>query len=236
MVDTSTIPVLLLIYTIFLYAGPKYMKNRPAYSLKTFIRCYNLFQIVANATIIHMFFDGGWLEDIFFYCVPFTYNTDYKSMKIAAAIWYTLLLKVIELIETGIFILRKKSRQISFLHVYHHVSTVLLTWNGMRYYACGITSTLPIVNCSVHVIMYGYYFLSSLGPKVQKLINPYKSILTVIQIVQLIILILFISHILLTGCDVPKYQAFISDVRDVLYVNIETAFHNSCGGVYKLNM
>lgn len=28
------------------------MKNRPAYELKTFIRFYNLFQIIANAYIV----------------------------------------------------------------------------------------------------------------------------------------------------------------------------------------
>lgn len=209
MVDTCAIPIFLLIYVIFLYVVPKYMENRPAYSLKTFIRCYNLFQIIINGIVVYMFFDAGWLEDIFFYCVPFTYNTDHKSMKIATALWYTLILKNIDLIETGIFILRKKSRQITVLHIYHHISTVILTWVGMRYYACGITTVLPIVNNSVHVIMYGYYFLSSLGPKVQKLINPYKSLLTSIQIVQLIILILYVFFLFLTGCDVPKFPAFI---------------------------
>ncbi|KAI4484792.1 hypothetical protein M0804_007358 [Polistes exclamans] len=182
-VNTSTIPIILLIYVIFLYVAPKYMENRPAYSLKTFIQCYNLFQIIANSIIVYMFLDAGWLQDIFFYCVPMLYNTDHKSMQIATAIWYALLLKVIDLIETGVFVLRKKNRQITVLHIYHHISTVLLTWNGMRYFASGMTSVLLIINCSVHVIMYGYYFLSSLGPKVQKLINSYKSILTTIQIV-----------------------------------------------------
>ncbi|XP_015177520.1 PREDICTED: elongation of very long chain fatty acids protein AAEL008004-like [Polistes dominula] len=185
------------------------MKNRPPYSLSTFIRCYNIFQIISNSIVIYIFFDGGWFEDIFFYCVPMTYNTDPKSMKIATALWCTLLLKVIDLTESIIFLLRKKDRQLSVLHIYHHVSTVLLVWNGMRYYACGMTSVLPLVNCSVHVIMYTYYFLSSCGPKVQKLIKPYKSIITIIQIVQLILLILYIVRPLLFNCNIPKNPALV---------------------------
>jgi hypothetical protein len=32
-----------------------------------------------------------------------------------------------------VFVLRKKERQISFLHVYHHASQVLYTWAHLKY-------------------------------------------------------------------------------------------------------
>jgi elongation of very long chain fatty acids protein 4 len=32
-----------------------------------------------------------------------------------------------------VFVLRKKDRQVSFLHVYHHASQVLYTWAYLKY-------------------------------------------------------------------------------------------------------
>lgn len=42
------------------------------------------------------------------------------------------LLKIYDLIETIFFVLRKKQRQVSFLHVYHHVMILSFTYLGMR--------------------------------------------------------------------------------------------------------
>lgn len=42
--------------------------------------------------------------------------------------YYTWLLKGFELVETIFFVLRKKDNQVSVLHVYHHISTFVLTW------------------------------------------------------------------------------------------------------------
>nr|KAF7437756.1 hypothetical protein H0235_000147 [Vespula pensylvanica] len=97
--------------------------------------------------------------------------------------WWALLTKLVDLIETGIFVLRKKNRQISFLHLYHHVSTVLLGWMFGKYYADGMGTFIPLVNCTVHVIMYTYYFLSTFGPNVRKVIHRYKFLLTITQMV-----------------------------------------------------
>lgn len=40
--------------------------------------------------------------------------------------YFLLFSKYSEIIETFIFVLRKKQSQVSFLHVYHHVMTVLM--------------------------------------------------------------------------------------------------------------
>lgn len=50
--------------------------------MKTFIYCYNIFQIVANSIIVYMYVDAGWYQDIFIYCVPVKYSTDPASMKV----------------------------------------------------------------------------------------------------------------------------------------------------------
>lgn len=97
--------------------------------------------------------------------------------------YWTYILKAIDLIETGVFVLRKKNNQITFLHVYHHISTVLVTYFCAKYFAGGMISMQMVVNGSVHVIMYTYYLLASRGPSMQKVLNPIKPYITRIQIV-----------------------------------------------------
>ncbi len=47
--------------------------------------------------------------------------------------WHTMFVKLIELVETVFFVLRKKQNQISFLHVYHHVTTFVMLWLFVKY-------------------------------------------------------------------------------------------------------
>ncbi|XP_017766135.1 PREDICTED: elongation of very long chain fatty acids protein 4-like isoform X2 [Eufriesea mexicana] len=92
-------------------------------------------------------------------------------------------LKAFDYIETVLFVLRKKQRQISFLHLYHHITTVHFSWLMIKYYIPGIYLLFGMINCSVHVMMYTYYFFSSFGPSIQKILNPIKPIITTIQMV-----------------------------------------------------
>lgn len=91
--------------------------------------------------------------------------------------------KIIDLVETVIFVLRKRNRQISFLHLYHHISTVMLAWVFSRKYIDERTVFLPLMNCGVHVVMYTYYFISTFGPNIRNVISRYKFIITIIQMV-----------------------------------------------------
>jgi len=58
--------------------------------------------------------------------------------QIAAAIWWFYISKLLELMDTVIFILRKKTNQISFLHVFHHASMFFLWWIGVKWVAGGM--------------------------------------------------------------------------------------------------
>ena len=104
------------------------------------------------------------------------------NLQVARACYWVTLLKVIDLIETGIFVLRKKNNQITFLHVYHHITTVLTALISLRYIATGMAVFYPATNCSVHVIMYTYYLLSSIKG-INKIVHPFKKYITIIQMV-----------------------------------------------------
>lgn len=45
-------------YIVYI-AGPQFMKNRQPYSLKPFMQCYNLLQIISNAWIVFNFVTYG---------------------------------------------------------------------------------------------------------------------------------------------------------------------------------
>lgn len=40
-----------------------------------------------------------------------------------------------------------------------------------------------MLNNTVHMVMYSYYLLSAMGPRIQKKINDYKKYITIMQMV-----------------------------------------------------
>ncbi|KAL2749772.1 elongation of very long chain fatty acids protein AAEL008004-like [Vespula maculifrons] len=206
---------IILFYLFFvLVYGPWFMKNKMPYSLKTFMRYYDLFQIIANSFIVYKLLIGGvHFRGLSTNCDPPSYKTDFASMELVEGCYWVLLTKVIDLIETGIFVLRKKTRQISFLHLYHHVSTVMICWFYGRYYIDQRISFIPLVNCMVHIVMYIYYFLSTIGPDMHKIINRYKFLLTITQMVQFLILLFFIWKMTSANCDVAKNATYVMSVN-----------------------
>ncbi|KAL2749771.1 elongation of very long chain fatty acids protein 1-like isoform X1 [Vespula maculifrons] len=199
----SVIGFILFSYLYFvLVCGPRFMKNRQPYSLKTFIRYYNVFQIVSNIFIVYKLIKGGWFTKISIYCEPAIVGTDPVSTELFYGGCWAYFIKFIDLIETGIFVLRKKNNQISLLHLYHHISTILIAGIVGKHYVIEMGTFIPLVNCSVHVIMYSYYFLSTCGPSVQKISHRYKFLLTITQMVQFVILICHALQSLSPNCDI----------------------------------
>ena len=63
------------------------------------------------------------------------YSTNTKERQIFDSLTYfTFWLKIFELCDTFIFVLRKKQNQISSLHVFHHSSTITLVYLSLKYY------------------------------------------------------------------------------------------------------
>lgn len=111
--------------------------------------------------------------------------------------------RILELIDTLWIILRKKNRQITFLHVFHHSFVLLMTWFYFKIAPGGSSIMFPIVNGMVHTIMYTYYTLSTFNS-----IKPYlwwKKYVTTIQLLQFIILGVHFSIAALTpNCAYPR--------------------------------
>lgn len=68
--------------------------------------------------------------------------------------------KIFDMVETMLFVLRKKFKQVSLLHVYHHVAILLGSYASLLIMPGGHSTMLGILNTFVHVIMYTYYFVT----------------------------------------------------------------------------
>nr|CAD7195083.1 unnamed protein product [Timema douglasi] len=128
----------------------------------------------------------------------------------AAMVWYEMCLKLIDFIETGFFILRKKESQRSFLHLYHHVSTLFIVYLSAKYLPGGSVTFPMILNAMVHVLMYTYYLLTLMGPRMQRRINK----------VQFVIVLLYSMQMFNPDCKIPTIipYVFVPNVLLVFYL------------------
>lgn len=103
-------------------------------------------------------------------------------------VWWVLQLKVIDYVETCLFVLRKKQSQVSNLHVFHHISNLMFAWFGLRHFPEMRGTFCTLINCFIHVIMYIYYLLAACSPKIQRMIAPIKPYITIMQMASCIII------------------------------------------------
>ncbi|XP_071439657.1 very long chain fatty acid elongase AAEL008004-like [Hetaerina americana] len=182
---------------------PKYMENRKPFSLRGTLVLVNAFQIVANAWIVYEMLASGWAKHYNILCQKVDYSRNPLSVRMATAVYYFFLIKIFDFSDTVFFVLRKKSNQVTFLHLFHHVTTLWLAWIVVKYAPGGTGTFAQMLNAVVHVLMYGYYLLSAMG----SWIRPYlwwKKYLTTIQMIQFIVTWSQNFYGLITDCGYSK--------------------------------
>jgi len=145
-----------------------WMKNRPAFTLKSFTLAHNIFMTIAslimflgmttslyNLTQRH----DDWAEIIF--CD--THKQEVNKGSLYFWIYVFFLSKLYEWLDTALIILKKN--KLGFLHVYHHWVTMLLVWLCLEC-AIPIQWSAQILNTLVHVFMYYYYSMATLKIRV----------------------------------------------------------------------
>jgi len=206
----SSLPNLLhCLFYLFIvtYAGPKFMKNRPAYDLKSLIVPYNWLLVALSTFLLVEFLAAGWGTNYSLLCQECDYTESAQSMRMVRVCWWFWISKHIEFLDTYFFIARKKFNQVSFLHVFHHTLMAYTWWWGIKYSAGGLGTFHALINSFVHMVMYAYYGLSAMGPEYRKYLW-WKKYLTGFQMTQFVAVFGHMANIILFYPDCVYPQAF----------------------------
>jgi len=219
-------PTLLLsasYYLIVRIVGPWFMSNREPYNLKYLLLCYNLFQSVFNSWLFYKVW-WLWRDHYNWNCQPVDYSNSSIGLAALDVTWWYFISKFLDFFDSFFFVLRKKFSHLSTLHVVHHGGLPIAVWFGPKFVGGGHTTFCGFLNCGVHVVMYTYYFLSALGPRIQ----PYlwwKRYLTKLQMVQFIVFIIHALQPLFIDCNYPKVYCWIILGHGCLYFLLFANFY-----------
>ncbi|XP_059224482.1 elongation of very long chain fatty acids protein 7-like [Stomoxys calcitrans] len=193
----SPVPLFTIVgvYLVFcLRAGPWFMRNRKPFELKNTLLIYNGLQVILSCVLFYEFYQAGWGTHYNYKCEPLVFKTDPQSLRMARAVWLFYIAKITELLDTVFFVLRKKDRQISTLHLYHHTIMPLGLYFAVQNFAAGHGTVICFVNSFVHIVMYTYYMLAALGPKIQKYLW-WKKYITILQMMARAVWLYYIAKI-----------------------------------------
>ncbi|KAJ8732480.1 hypothetical protein PYW07_015079 [Mythimna separata] len=221
----SPLPVTLILASYLLFVlkiGPALMKNREPLKLQNVIQFYNAIQVVVSCFLLYvcvrMMAENGLLPKT---CVM---ETEYNRRSLTAAMYYYLVAKLSELLDTIFFVLRKKYNQVSFLHVYHHTLMVVVTWTALKYEPTYALLFLGMLNSFVHVIMYTYYGLSSI-PSLTKYLW-WKKYITSMQLIQFVLILTHFLVACVTSDCKPSYIMIVSmSVNVFLFLYLFGSFY-----------
>lgn len=91
--------------------------------------------------------------------------------------------------------------------------------------AGGHSSFFGLLNTFVHIVMYTYYLLAALGPRIQ----PYlwwKRYLTTLQMVQFVLVMIHAFQLLFIECDYPRAFVWWIGMHAVLFYFLFRDFYN----------
>ena len=221
--DTLHIPVAAIcIYLVLVYVGRKWMANRKPYNLKRPLFLWNVllavFSILGTTNSL-----PSLVKAVFKYGIPYTACKSEVLWNPHICIWgfCYVLSKILELGDT-FFIVLRKSRLI-FLHWYHHVTIVVISWYSFGKGISGQLHWFGSVNYFVHSIMYSYYALAAGGVHFPATV---ALLITILQLLQMFIGIsidisLYTYHNHYDNCD---YNAGVFWFALLMYLSYAILF------------
>jgi len=222
----SPLPTILitLAYLLMCFKGPSLMAKYPALSLRPLIVVYNLLCAALNFYIGYEIFVTSRTISYNWTCQPVDYSHDPSAVRIARALWWYYVSKLLELCDSVFIILRKRDQQLSFLHIYHHATMFPLWWIGAKYVAGGSSFLGALFNCCVHVVMYSYYALSAVGGRFKRFLW-WKKYLTVLQMLQFVAALVMGINAIRIGCDFPMWMQYSCCIYMVSFLVLFSDFY-----------
>eukprot|EP00310_Coccolithus_braarudii_P022944 CAMPEP_0183351770 /NCGR_PEP_ID=MMETSP0164_2-20130417/26242_1 /TAXON_ID=221442 /ORGANISM="Coccolithus pelagicus ssp braarudi, Strain PLY182g" /LENGTH=237 /DNA_ID=CAMNT_0025524039 /DNA_START=36 /DNA_END=749 /DNA_ORIENTATION=- len=184
----------------------KAMDKREAMVIsKPIMVAYNLAQVVINLYVAYVLFvaTGGRVWGM---GMP-------DSPMVRHGVYLHYLCKYLDMIDTLLIVLRKKSEQCSFLHLWHH-STIVIVWgwvhNTFPTEYTAVYSYGAWINACVHVVMYFYYALTAMNIRPPP---PLKKAVTMVQLTQF------------ASCIVHAVSALFIDATPIQYNITQVLYH-----------
>ncbi|CAI6344962.1 unnamed protein product [Macrosiphum euphorbiae] len=218
MVDSPT-PTLIytVIYFIIVGLGPRCMKSRKPLKLTPILIPYNILMTLLNLYIAIELLVASSRLRYSYVCQPLTFINNKDELRLLKAVWWYYFSKLLEFCDTIFFILRKKDKQLTFLHVYHHSTMFSLWWIGVKWVPSGSTFLPAMVNSFIHVLMYSYYALSAFGPKIEKYLW-WKKYLTMLQLIQFTTALFLGIHGIKSGCKFPIWMQYLLVIYMISFI------------------
>ena len=163
---------------------------------------YNLCQVLLCAYMASGALVEAKKREYSFICNGF----DKSASGMAGILWVFYMSKVLDFADTLFIILRKKWRQLSFLHVYHHSTIFLIYWLNLNAGYDGDIYYTIALNSSIHFIMYGYYFLRTFNVPVP---TVFKLFVTNMQLIQFVTMIGQAVYLTIFSCAYPPKLVYL---------------------------
>jgi len=203
-------------YILSVVVGKSIMKNRKPLSLKAFSLMHNAF-----LTLLSLYMSVEAARQAYLSNFSLFGNAVVEGdagIPMVRVLWIFYFSKIFEFIDTWIMIMKKNDRQITFLHLYHH-TTIFVVWYIVTKFAPGGDSYFSATqNSAVHVVMYSYYFMSTLAIQV-----PYKKYITQIQMFQFAVNLLQAIYLHFFP---SKYPLFLAQILFVYMISLLILFMN----------
>ncbi|CRK98755.1 CLUMA_CG012461, isoform A [Clunio marinus] len=148
----SPFPLLLIIcsYLYFvLFMGPKMMELRRPMNIRIIILPYNILQAFLFSYIVLEMINNGFSFELTWKCVV---ENGEDMNELHNNMWLFMILRIFELFETIFVVLRKKRSQLTFLHIYHQTTSVLVFWILLKYHSGMMEIFLIVISSIGHVI------------------------------------------------------------------------------------
>lgn len=118
---------ILFVYWLFVTKiGPKLMEHREPFKLDQILRIYNVIQVILNAWMFVFGILTGYIWNFNWVCESVDRSVNPLTTKLLKFCYLYFLVKLLDLMDTVFFVLRKKMNQVTFLHVYHHICKLTL--------------------------------------------------------------------------------------------------------------
>lgn len=211
---------------IVLKAGPRFMQDRKPYDPRLAIRVYNLILVIINAYLFYGSVSSfRWGLD-FWGCSEALHTRKREYLLHYGHLFFHT--RYLEFFDTFFFVLRKKTSQVTFLHVFHHGIVPTLMYVGLKFYPVPFNALLPTTNMFVHTIMYAYYGLATFGPGMQKYLW-WKRYLTTMQISQFALLLVHCAQPIILankpGCSFPPGLIIINSCIGLTFLLLFLSFY-----------